>query len=65
MQETQVRPLGGEEPLEEEVATNSSFLPWEIPRTKEHGGLQSSGSQRVGHDLVTKQQQQNAVQPQK
>ena len=34
----------------------SQYLAWEIPRTEEPGGLQSVGSQRVGHDLVTKQQ---------
>ena len=50
MQETQVQPLGREDPLEKEVATHSSILAWEIPRTGEPGGLQSTGSQRVGHD---------------
>ena len=49
-QETQVRSLGREDPLEEEMATNSSILAWEIPRTEEPGGTQSMGSQRVGHD---------------
>ena len=38
------------------MATHSSILAWEIPWTEESGGLQSMGSQRVGHDLVTKQQ---------
>ena len=41
------------------MATHSSILAWEIPWTKEPGGLQSMGSQRVGYDLVTKQQQQH------
>ena len=50
MQETQVRPLGGEDPLEEEIATHSNTLAWEMPRTEEPGGLQSMGSQRVRHD---------------
>jgi len=49
MQETQVQSLGQEDPLEEEMATHSSILAWRIPRTEEHGGLQSMGSQRVGH----------------
>ena len=39
------------------MATHSSILAWEIPWTEEPGGLQSMGSQRVRHDLVTKQQQ--------
>ena len=38
------------DPLEEEMATHSSILAWEIPWTEEPGGLQSMGSQRVGHD---------------
>ena len=57
-QETGVRALGWEDPLEEEAATHSSILAWKIPWTEEPGGLQSMGSQRVEHDLVTKQQQQ-------
>ena len=44
--------------LEEERATHSSILAWEIPWTEEPGGLQSLESQRVGHYLATKQQQQ-------
>ena len=55
MQETQVRSLGQEDPLEKETATHSSILAWEIPWTEEPGGLQSMGSQRTGYDLVTKQ----------
>ena len=39
------------------MATHSSILAWEIPWKEEPGGLQSVGSQKVGHDLVTKQQQ--------
>ena len=41
--------LGQEDPLEVEIATHSSILAWKIPRTEESGGLQSMGSQRVGH----------------
>ena len=48
---------GSEDLLEEEMATHSNILAWEIPRTEEPGGLQSMRSQRVGHDWVTKQQQ--------
>ena len=47
-QETWVQSLGQEDPLEEEMATHSSFLAWKIPRAEELGGLQSMGSQRVG-----------------
>ena len=47
MQEAWVRSLGQEDPLEKEMATHSSILAWEIPRTEEPGGLQSMGSQRV------------------
>ena len=50
MQETQVRSLGWEDPLEKEMAPHSSTLAWKIPWTEEHGRLQSMGSQRVGHD---------------
>ena len=49
-QETQIQSLGREDPLEKELATHSSILAWRIPRTEEPGGLQSTGSQRVGHD---------------
>ena len=48
--ETQVRSLGQEDPLEKEMATHSSSLPWKIPWTEEHGRLQSMGSQRIGHN---------------
>ena len=50
VQETQVRSLGWEDPLEKEMATPSSTLAWRIPWTEEPNGLQSTGSQRVGHD---------------
>ena len=50
MQETWVRSLDWEDPLEKEMATRSSIHAWKIPWTKEPGGLQSVGSQRVGHD---------------
>ena len=51
MQETQVRSLGQEDPLEKE--THSSTPAWKIPWTEESGQLQSMGSQRVGHNLAT------------
>ena len=44
MQETQVQPLGGEDPLEREMATHPSILTWKLPWTEEPGGLQSTGS---------------------
>ena len=50
MQENQVQSLGREGPLEEGMATHSSILACRIPWTEEPGGLQSMGSQRVGHD---------------
>ena len=61
MQETWVQSLGREDLLEKEMATHSSILAWEIPWTEEPGGLQSMRSQRVGHNLVTKQQQQTTT----
>ena len=57
MQEMQVQSLGWEDPLEKKMATHSGTVAWEIPWTEEPGGLQSMGSQRVGHDLATKEQQ--------
>ena len=54
--ETQVRFLGREDPLENEMATHSSTVAWKIPCTVEPGSLQSMGSQRIGHHLATKQQ---------
>ena len=50
MQETWVQSLGGENPLEEGIATHSSILAWKIPWTEEPGGLQSMGSYRVGRN---------------
>ena len=50
MQETWVRALGQEDPLEKGMDTHSSILAWRIPWTEEPGGLQSRGSQRVGHN---------------
>ena len=50
MQETQVRSLGWDDPLEKGMATHSSIIAWEIPWTEEPGGLQSMESQRVGHE---------------
>ena len=56
MQETQVRSLGQEDPMEKEMATHSSILAWETTRTEEPDGLESMGSQRGRHNLVTEQQ---------
>ena len=53
MQETQVRSLGGEDPLEKEMATHSSTLAWRIPWTEERDSLQSMEMQRVGHNSGT------------
>ena len=50
MRETRVGSLGWEDSLEKEMATHSSILAWRIPWTEEPGRLQSTGSQRVGHD---------------
>ena len=50
MWETWVQSLGREDALEKGVATHSSTLAWKIPWMEEHGRLQSTGSQRVGHD---------------
>ena len=50
IRETQVRSLGWEDLLEKEMATNSSIPAWRIPGTEEPGRLQSTGSQRVGHN---------------
>ena len=50
MQETWVQSLGWEDPLEKEMATDSSTLAWKIPWMEEPGRLQSMGSQRVGHN---------------
>ena len=60
MQETQVRPLGGEDPLETEMATHSGILAWEIPWTEEPGGLyspwvskESDRTERLNHNKAT------------
>ena len=50
MRETPDRSLGREDPLEKGTATRSSTLTWRIPQTEKPGGLESMGSQRVGHD---------------
>ena len=50
MQETWVQSLGQEDPVEKEMATHSSILVWKISWIEEPGGLQSMGSQRVGHN---------------
>ena len=50
MQETRVRSLGWEDPLEKEMAVHSRTVAWKIPWTEEPGKLQSMGSQRVRHD---------------
>ena len=50
MQETQVRPLGWEDPLEKGKGTHSSILAWRIPRMEDPDGLQSMGLQRIRHD---------------
>ena len=57
MQETWVQSLSQANPLEKGMATHSNILAWRIPWTEEPGGLQSMGSQRIGHGLATKQQQ--------
>ena len=53
MLEIQVRSLGQEGYLEKQMATHSNILAWRIPCTEKPGGLQSMGSQRVGHDWAT------------
>ena len=58
MQENWVWSLSQEYLIEKEMATHSSIPAWEIPWTEQPGRLQSMGSQRVRHDLATKQQQQ-------
>ena len=50
VQETRVRSLGREDPLEDGIATHSSILTWRIPWTEEPGGVWFTGLQRVGHD---------------
>ena len=58
MQETWVWSMGWEDPLEEDMATHSSILAWWIPWTEEPGGLQSMGSQRVGHNWATQHEEE-------
>ena len=53
MQETQVRSLGQEDPLEKEIITHSTIVAWEITWTEKPGRLQSMGSQRVKRDSAT------------
>ena len=50
MQETRVRSLGSENPLEKEMVTHSSTLAWKTPRTEDPGRLQPMGVQRAGHN---------------
>ena len=52
MQEMQVQSLGWEDPPEKKTASHSSVLAWRIPWTENPSGLQSTGPQRVGHDLA-------------
>ena len=52
VQETQIQSLGWEDPLKKEMATQSNILAWKISWTEEPGGLQSMGSQRVGHNKL-------------
>ena len=52
-QEIQVQSMSQKDPLEKEMPTHSSILAWKIPGTEEPGGLQSAGSEGVGHDWVT------------
>ena len=54
IQETHVRSLGQEDPLQKGMATHPNVLAWEISRTEEPGGLQFMGSQRVGHNFFRK-----------
>ena len=54
-QKIRVRSLGQEDPLEEGMATHSIILAWKIPWTEKTGGLQTTGSQRIRHDLATEQ----------
>ena len=54
MWETLVQSLDWKDPLEEGMATHSSILAWRIPWTEAPGGIETTGSQRVGHDWVTK-----------
>ena len=55
MQETQVRSVVWEDPLEREMGIHSSILACEIPWTEKPGKVQSGGPERIGYNLVTKQ----------
>ena len=59
--EIQERSLGKEDPLKEEMATHPSIHSWKIPWTEETGGLQSMGSQRVRHNLVSEQTHERTI----
>ena len=59
-QERWVPSLGQKDPLEKEMATHSSIPAWETPWTEEPGRLRPMGSQRVKHNLATKQQQSHS-----
>ena len=61
MQETRVQSLGWEDALEEEMATHSSILAWRIPWTEEPGGLQPTGSQKVGHNWAHTQRDEEMM----
>ena len=61
MREMQVQFLGREDLLEKQMATHSSILAWEIPRTEEPDGLQSCGPQRVRHKLSTKKKEKSIM----
>ena len=52
IRETNIQSLGQEDPLEKEMTIHSSILAWEIPWTEQPGGLQSMGSQTVGHNIM-------------
>ena len=59
MQETWVQSLGGEEPLEKEMATLYIIPAWKIPWTEQPDGVTDHGVAKVGHNLATKQQSQS------
>ena len=63
MQKTWVWSLGWDDLLEKEMATHFSILAWRVPWTKEPGGLQSMGVQRIGHDWVTNSTQSAKTRP--
>ena len=61
MQETWVQSLVWKDPPEEDMATHSNILAWRVPWTEEPGGLQSIGSQRVGHNRIGRHTHENEV----